>query len=512
MFRFPRLCTAATFALVAAVPARLPAQDTAQAAPVRVPSVTLTLDEAIASARNNSPAYRRVLNDADPARWNVRSSTASLFLPTADVGTSFSYSGAGSQQILGTQFQQSSSTLGSGYNISLNYSLSGRTLTAPAQARAQARAVDEDINYASVQLRTDITQQYLLALQNEAQVRVAREQVSRNNDFVRLAKARYDVGQATLLDVRQAEVVKGTSDVTLLRSQQAAANAKLELFRRMGVPLPAPVEEIALTDSFPVAPPAWSLQELLATAQQQNPVIRAAAARRQAAGSNVSAARSEWFPRLSFSAGWNGFTQQYTNIDSRVANTLTSAQSGFAGCQENNQIRTSAGLATIDCLGANGLINPTTLDPAVEQAIRDQNSVFPFDFTSQPFRAQVSISLPIFTGFNRSLQIAQAKAAEADARESEREQALLVEQGVRSGLLAVETEYQSIGVQEAARQAARDQLRLAQDRYRVGIGTALELADAQAALQRAEGDYINAVYGYHSAVAALEAAVGRPLR
>ena len=70
----------------------------------------------------------------------------------------------------------------------------------------------------------------------------------------------------------------------------------------------------------------------------------------------------------------------------------------------------------------------------------------------------------------------------------------------------------AIGVQEANRAAARDQLRLAQDRYRLGAGTSLEVSDAQNAVQQAEGDYVNAVYDYHKAIAALEAAVGRPLR
>ena len=45
-----------------------------------------------------------------------------------------------------------------------------------------------------------------------------------------------------------------------------------------------------------------------------------------------------------------------------------------------------------------------------------------------------------------------------------------------------------------------------------GAGTALEVSDAQNAVQQAEGDYVNAVYDYHKAIAALEAAVGRPLR
>jgi outer membrane protein len=76
----------------------------------------------------------------------------------------------------------------------------------------------------------------------------------------------------------------------------------------------------------------------------------------------------------------------------------------------------------------------------------------------------------------------------------------------------LETSYKAIAVQAANREAARDQLRLAQDRYRLGAGTSLEVSDAQNAVQRAEGDYVNAIYDYHKAVAALEAAVGRPLR
>ena len=78
--------------------------------------------------------------------------------------------------------------------------------------------------------------------------------------------------------------------------------------------------------------------------------------------------------------------------------------------------------------------------------------------------------------------------------------------------LELATVYRAIAVQEQSRAAARDQLRLAQDRYRLGVGTALEVADAQTAVQRAEADYVTAVYDYHKAIAALEAAVGRPLR
>jgi len=53
---------------------------------------------------------------------------------------------------------------------------------------------------------------------------------------------------------------------------------------------------------------------------------------------------------------------------------------------------------------------------------------------------------------------------------------------------------------------------LAQERYRVGAATFLDLNDARASYERAENDRINAVYEFHKAFAALENAVGHPLR
>jgi len=83
---------------------------------------------------------------------------------------------------------------------------------------------------------------------------------------------------------------------------------------------------------------------------------------------------------------------------------------------------------------------------------------------------------------------------------------------VSQGYYTLQTAYQTITIQVTNRVAAREQLRLATERYRVGSGTFFELLDAQLAAQRADADYINAVYAYHRSVASLEAAVGRSLR
>jgi outer membrane protein len=500
-------------ALLAVRSGLLAAQDTT-AALRPTPAVTLSLDEALRQARANSPTYRQTLNDAGPAKWGVRNAYGSL-LPSVSVSSDLGYTGSGQSNFGGGFVLPTSAFVTSGYSLGLQWQLDGRTLTAPATQKALQRATDEDISGAGVALRVDIETQYLTTLQTTAQVAVAKEQVARNAEFLRLADARYKVGQATLLDVRQAEVSKGQSDVALLRAVQAENEAKLDLLRRMGVEPPVPVDQIALSDSFPVTPPAFQLDSLLALAEVQNPALRSLRARRTAASYGVRAAKSEFLPTLSVQAGWSGFTQQFTNEQFLLDQQFGTARQQAASCQYDNQVRSALGLGGVvsNCFAAAGLNDAGTalLDP-VSRQIRNANDVFPFDYTGQPFQASLRISLPIFTGFGRSLRVSEARAQEEDAEESARARRLQVRSDVHARYLGLRTAYEAIAVQAASREAARDQLRLAQDRYRLGAGTSLELSDAQNAVQRAEGDFVNAVYDYHKAIAALEAAVGRPLR
>ncbi len=508
-------------AVVCVAPVRLEAQDTTTVSkadrtlPARpAPTVTLGLQEALDQARANSPTYRQTLNDAAPARWGVRNAYGN-FLPTVGVAGDFGYVGSGQSNIGGGLTIPTSAFLTSGYSLGLNWQLDGRILSGPGQQKALQRATEEDISGAGINLRYEITTQYINTLQAVAQVDVARQQVVRNADFLSLARARYQVGQATLLDVRQAEVVKGQSDVALLRATQLENEAKLDLLRRMGVEPPVSVDQLGLTDSFPVTPPEFKVDELLALAEEQNPLLRSLRARQSASTWSVRAARSEFLPTLSLRAGWSGFTQEYTDQGVLVGQATTAAQSDAARCHYDNQVKTALNLGgqVPDCFGTFGLNSTgTALNEDVTRSVQDANNVFPFDYIGQPFSANLTISLPIFTGFSRSLRVSQARAQELDADEEVRARRLQVRSDVQARHLALSAAYEAIAVQAANRTAARDQLRLAQDRYRLGAGTSLEVSDAQNAVQQAEADYVNAVYFYHKAVVALEAAVGRPLR
>jgi outer membrane protein len=487
-----------------------------------VTTVALRLGDALAQARAKSPTYRQVLNDAGPAHEAVRNAYGQ-FIPSLDVGGSLGYVGSGSNTFGGSTFNQSSAAITSGYGVQASLNVSGASLTGPGLQKANRRATEEDINNATVGLTFDVTAQYLTALQATAQSEVARQQVRRNSEFLELARARQQVGQATLLDVRQAEVTRGQSEVDLLRAVQTENEAKLELLRRMGVELPVPVNQLALTDSFPVSEPRFELQNLLKMADEENPIVRSSRARSDAAVWSVKSAKSQYLPALSFSAGWNAFTQEFTNTGLLIDQATGRAQVNASNCDFQNALigalpaggvpgYPNGGLVP-DCKSYSGLdATGNALLPEVQSAILIPNNQWPFQFNSQPFRASVQISLPIFTGFNRSLGVARANAAREDADEAVRARLLAVRSDVQGRYLALQASYQAIGVQESNRKAAQEQLLLSQERFRLGNGRALEVTDAQTAVLRAEADYVNAIYAYHRSIAALEYAVGRPLR
>jgi outer membrane protein len=469
---------------------------------------TLSLADALGIAREHNPAYRQTVNNRGPAAWATRNAFANLIIPQVTAQGSLGYSGTGSQRFLTSNFSQTYATVSSSYSLGLDWTLSGATLSQPGLQRASLSAADADIDGARATLEAGVTQQYLTVLQARDNVGVAEQLLTRDQEFLRLAQARYDVGQATLIDVRQAQVALGQAQVGLLRAQTAQRVEKLRLFEQMGVSAPTAVDSVQLTDSFAIANPAWQLQDLLTMAEAQNPSLAALRARERSASWGVKAAASGYGPSLSLSAGWSGFTQAFArkgDLNQVILGSQLAAGQEYSACQENNTIRGTSGLGPLDCSGF-------VWTASQEQAMRNQNDIFPFNFIEQPFQARLTVTLPLWTNFQQSQQVALAKSEHQDLEESVRARGLGLQTEVSQAYYTLQTAYQSVGIQDTNRSVGHEQLQLATDRYKVGSGTFFELLDAQVTALRAETDYISAVYDYHKAVAALEAAVGRRLR
>jgi len=121
------------------------------------------------------------------------------------------------------------------------------------------------------------------------------------------------------------------------------------------------------------------------------------------------------------------------------------------------------------------------------------------------------VNLSILSGGLTRAQIAEAKANLAVLEHSEEALRQDIALQVRQAALNVEQAAESIGVAEKGAQQARESLALAEGRYATGVGNIIELTTAQVSLTSAEANYVQALYGYQTSVAALENAMGRPV-
>jgi outer membrane protein len=426
----------------------------------------LSLAEALTLSRANNPAYRSTLNNRWAARSEATSSNLRLFTPTATISGSHGRQQGSSRYfdfLQGSVTTPGSSSLGA--DLSFGYTLSGQTIADRGLARAELRATDADIAGAGTLLETSVRQQYLNVLQAQAQVTLAQHVLDRATETLNLAQARNSVGQGTLIDVRRAQVEKGQAEVGLLRANQTVENQVLVLFERLGVPAPQP-GVVVLTDSFPVTAPILDRDSLVQLALQENPALVALRAREISARWGLRSAYSRYGPSLQASLGY-GRSRYYTS----------------------------------------NAVYDKSVTPWLLTGWKDTTIA-----STQPWSLNIGVQLPIFDGFQRSVGVARARAARDDARLTIRSQELAVRADVTAAYLALVAAYQVIGIQLNNKGASAEALSLATERYRVGNGTFIELLDARVTAERADADHVGAIYDYHKAYAALENAVGRPLR
>ena len=464
---------------------------------------TLTIDQAIELARRNNPELQQTLNNRIGARAAVRSAYGAL-LPSADASLSAQRQQGGQQIFSGTSLGASSDVNQSSYQIGLNYRINSATLITPSLQRANRDAVEADITGATSNLRSNVSQQYLSTLQAEATADLQDSLVVASQAELILAQAREIVGSGTQLDVSRAEVALGLQRVQALKARNQVEIEKLRLFQLMGTPQPANVK---LVSQFPVTPIQLNLEELIASARNQNPVVVALRSREHVADLNVRREKGEYSPTLSLSTGLGGYTYGYTNSSFPVAQAQAQFDASRASCIRTEEVRAALSLSNqlAQC-------NAMAFTEAEAAAIRSGNSKFPFNFTRSPRSFSATLSLPLFDGFAREQRLQEAMASRSDARYSVRSRELALTADVTAAYLTVTTAEKTVVLQEQNAAKAKQELKLVQDRYKIGATTFVDLTQARATYERAESERINSVYDYHKAFAALESAVGHPLR
>jgi outer membrane protein len=442
-----RFLVAGLASLVAALPA----------AAQNAPNV-LTLAQALEIARRNNPTYQQAVNSRSRAAAQRRTAYGAL-LPSVNTNFGVGLREGRQQFFAGVPIGISNNSLNSSLGFSAGLDISPGVLFGLRSAEASFDAADQSVDLADLQLRQNVTVQFLTALQARARVTLRDTLLASAKTQLAQAEARAKAGLATDLDVRRSQVSVGQQEVQLLQAQSQAQVELFRLFQQLGVEQP---EGIALSAELPLEPLGMERDALMARAMARSPELQARRAELTSALQAHRATQTQYLPTLSFGANVSSISQRLQG----------------------------------------------TPPP---QAVSSQIGDFPFSVVRQPYTVSAGLSLPIFNGFQREQQIQVAAANRRDAEARVRAAELSVTATVVSQYTALLADFRAVEINRQNEAAARQALTLAEERYRLGLASLVDLVQVRAEFEQASNDLINSIYQYHRDFVQLEAVTG-PLR
>ena len=123
----------------------------------------------------------------------------------------------------------------------------------------------------------------------------------------------------------------------------------------------------------------------------------------------------------------------------------------------------------------------------------------------------ISANWNIFDNQVTAAQVSQKKAAVRRAEAELADTRNIVQLDVRTAFLSLQAAEENIKTMQEALAKAQEDYRIEVVRYSAGVGTNLEIMDAQDKLVAAKGDYITALYNYNKSKADLDTAMGLPV-
>ena len=458
----------------------------------------LTLDDAIATALENNSTYTQTRNARRISNAQVRQAMSAL-LPAANARLSSSYSQGGTQVDARGSFANPD-TYQSSYAFALSYTIAPNLLYAPKAAKVARDASDADIRNSASVLRSQVTTQYITVLQQEAQAAVQDSLVQSFQGQASLVSAKLEAGAATIIDMRTAEVTVAQAEVTALQLHNAAKVERLKLYQMMGVDADLGA---SLTTQFPLTNPTFSLDSLIALAMKSNPDLAAKRSREASSQAQVRVARSQYLPSITLATSYGASAFGYATADGLIRTAQNNAANSYSGCMTNDSIRVASGLAPRPCS------SPILSDSQVA-LVRAGNR--PFAFTKNPYGLSVQVSLPLFNAYQREANLEQQLVAHDNAVSDLRARSLQIKTDVSQAYYNLLTQARTVDMQAIIAAKSAEEFAGAEEKYKAGAGTFLDVTVARASYEKAQIDRVNAIYEFHKAFAALESAVGRPLR
>ncbi|QGM99546.1 TolC family protein [Methylocystis parvus] len=178
-----------------------------------------------------------------------------------------------------------------------------------------------------VTLLSDVASAYIGIRTLERQIAIARANVARQRESVRIARTRFEGGASTLLDVHQAQNVLASTEATIPRLMIQLKHGMNALRVLLGM-APEPLGFLLARGAakIPFAPPRAAVG-IPADLLRRRPDIRVAELRAAAQSAQIGVAQAELYPAISISGAFGG---QASNVGHNLGQMVQPMGRAFA--------------------------------------------------------------------------------------------------------------------------------------------------------------------------------------
>ena len=406
----------------------------------------LGLIEVVEHALCNNPKTRQPWAEVKTRAAEVGVST-SAYLPTLNATLNGAFGNVNTSVQSLSVFSRKGNTTIYGYSLNLNWILFDFGLRGANLSHAQfLLAAANAIQDATLQdVFMAAAQGYYDLLSVQAALAAAIESEKSAQHSFRAAEAKYNAGVGTLADKLQAETTYAESNLKRVKANGELKNAYGVLAATMGLEVSTPLTVQDESADFPDSGFVRSVEALVEEAKQNHPNLRAAQAQLEAAQAKIDAAKAEGLPSLAFTGNLS---------------------------------------------------------------YKNQSGIPPGDTVDRTNSIGLQVNIPLFEGLGRSYRIqsakAQAEAKSAELANTEQQVAL----DVWKSYMALVTETENLKSTDHLLTSATQSFEMAQGRYKAGVGTMIELLNAQSALADARQQRIKATSNWRASRLRLAASLG----
>lgn len=424
----------------------------------------LTLDQCIKMALENNSTLRNAERNYQIAGTSVATSRAGL-LPRVNVSLSSGRFRQGDRTLqqdapvgvdsaTGAILYERREITQSGFTSSSNSAQLSVSQTlfdfgASINRLRQSSASEEASRFSFESTRQNtillVKQRYFGHLRNQRLLEVNQEAVKSAEEQLKRTESMYEIGSVAQGDVFRARTQFGNERINLITQQNAVQNSRALLNVALGRTADASLS-IADIEEVPEVK-KYEMEDVLQVAEEKNPELLGIEKDKRSAQLGIHVARTAYLPSFSIS----GFYSRSNNEFNKVYSGFGKNWSGSIG---------------------------------------------------------LNMSLNLFNGFADQASLERQQLSYRIAEESAVDRRRNLRLEVEQALLSLRAWKEITAINSDNLISAQEDLRLAQERYRVGAGTLLDIINAQVNVTRSKTTLVQAKYDSMIALASLEASMG----